>query len=1552
MMMKQIVITSINPEAFIKSDSSTCTITLSDSTGTVPCIYFNSLFVNKLLNDGTCVINLSGNESVNRIYVESNVNCSFTISFGTDNDYTVSFFVIESNLLPYKTRNVINTDMASFMLLRTNPKLTGNVKLVVDSDNNMFLDTFKINDKLSENKYRKVKVSNNSYYSNDVRNCFGDIPVNEFYDIPEPGKNLYNVYKQFENQIIDIYSYGAKNNTDKLYTENFSIFAPLWLNRKLPDFFLVFRIDGSIDIDENINNVERFKKMLSSGEIIKSFDLRANTGIGNYLRNMQSEIDTYLSSANIVYPTFEKETDIYSNVANMYNTWFGISRDCGVVTTVEESIYEYQNIKNQVSFDEYITSGYKRNNLVNPYIVNFEFMFNDDLYKSEFKMNRYFGLYISNNEYNEVYPLLDENKLTFFKKDGSIIDYLNLFDNDNKAFTDKADRIFNITCDASINGIIRLNENTNENDMKKFANLPYKNVISAQINDKFETSCNKFMTINVNYPIKCGEHLRIITKATENLGTDVLVKYYIHEVIASKINNDNYRAFYNKENHEIINTIDGVEIHRNIFTGVYTNSALNNSEIIKEQIYQIANAISKMTNKNFSVSYYDDNSISFISDNMNNSNMTYDLYFERISSDIINDDYELTPTSNDAITYFNGINVPYCIYDITKKNIYDARDDIFKYACPYNFEVWNNRLIYLLKFTQSAYTPLSEGNKRSMIYSFDKTYYKNIDANILARTIYFNGTAYEYRYDLLNKYEIKYHNGEQEISYTDVILNVIKSPLDHKKYLINTWNKIVENNNIINLYSIAPIQFNIAGIMPIKDFNFNVLDKMRMQVGANTEYYNAFSDGADNEIMLNYNDVIKLVPSYKYVITLPNMTSEVKTGIDEFVVDASHAGGTIRLDGNAFYVKPIEKKERSFESYNDYIGDNYVGKNTVKIPLVTPTNCKWKLNGNDAFGNKIKVVINNNAFNGTSLNIPTADNDKLLNLFGYATLKTLSDNAAYNYNDIHDIQDGISLKERILNGDLQIIDLFNSNSSSVNTKFVTLSYNKQTNNLECIIFGKKISLVINKDDEATKYNNYLFTIVTSNAQNDNKVEFIIDENAKMILCIWYNTNIGLYNNKNVEQYLNNGGALYKYLNMDAKLSGLLNEKSIYITNNIYNDDEIKKNDGIFFAGMDYINKQLCIEPSYTYYIPTAEIENANKHSISIKNTMYRSYSDQMNSYTMNEDCSSFIETHNKIYEYGICNENKNVVINCNKCINTDFSTNNISYVINNGVNVYKNLFSIKFDDTIVYNNDFKNNNESIYTYNGNINPEFVDIFTFYDNEESDIIDITKCNYVSGNTRIKNINNIKQLWINKVFNSNNDKRNLSCIDVLYDYDITKSLWKNSYYRNYTSDVKYKRQSGMSLGLLTKSFFNSFGIVIPNGTIVINDFSESSVVSFLPIRKTYNNSSDEIPKYSALISLTTAATKLIKRIINDDVNDAFIRNNILNVFNINNKNAISVYRRPKLNNSSIIVAYDANDKSFEQVNNIKMEMQSLDDNYLLSCEIPQDNYQYAFVYKITK
>jgi hypothetical protein len=67
--------------------------------------------------------------------------------------------------------------MESFMLLRTNPKLTGNIKLVV-SDDHLYLDTFKVSTTsiLNDKKYRHKSISADGDYPYDVYKVFKDVP--------------------------------------------------------------------------------------------------------------------------------------------------------------------------------------------------------------------------------------------------------------------------------------------------------------------------------------------------------------------------------------------------------------------------------------------------------------------------------------------------------------------------------------------------------------------------------------------------------------------------------------------------------------------------------------------------------------------------------------------------------------------------------------------------------------------------------------------------------------------------------------------------------------------------------------------------------------------------------------------------------------------------------------------------------------------------------------------------------------------------------------------------------------------------------------------------------------------------------------------------------------------------------------------------------------------------------------------------------------------------------------------------------------------------------
>ena len=62
-------------------------------------------------------------------------------------------------------------DKASYSIVRTNPKLTGNVK-VVSNGSDIYLESFSANRELSSARFKAFKVSGNATYDKDVFRFF------------------------------------------------------------------------------------------------------------------------------------------------------------------------------------------------------------------------------------------------------------------------------------------------------------------------------------------------------------------------------------------------------------------------------------------------------------------------------------------------------------------------------------------------------------------------------------------------------------------------------------------------------------------------------------------------------------------------------------------------------------------------------------------------------------------------------------------------------------------------------------------------------------------------------------------------------------------------------------------------------------------------------------------------------------------------------------------------------------------------------------------------------------------------------------------------------------------------------------------------------------------------------------------------------------------------------------------------------------------------------------------------------------------------------------
>lgn len=359
---------------------------------------------------------------------------------------------------------------SSFGVLRTNPKISGNVKITLDSEGGVWLNSMDANPILSDQRFKKYRVTGQNSYGKDIQKFFsGDKTSRESLNnnaIFEVGKFTDGENKPVENfsaQYDFFYGAGATTLVDRNYPENFRYFQPLWLRDELPEFFVVFKIpeplsypystnqtqilDGiQYKVIQDVSSAEVFQiaygkdsfendiiysagqfftgntvystytilsgtgkvalmdeilfqpevddvksyfnsKILPYATVISTFDLRDNTTIGKYIRSVSND------------PGFNQSPIQFSYQLNTYTYFNGIDVQTGAMTRKGELLYDFL-ISNQstpqIDFENYVTSGFSRNGIIAPNILNLEFLFDDsdsDLYT----INRYFGCYISKN---------------------------------------------------------------------------------------------------------------------------------------------------------------------------------------------------------------------------------------------------------------------------------------------------------------------------------------------------------------------------------------------------------------------------------------------------------------------------------------------------------------------------------------------------------------------------------------------------------------------------------------------------------------------------------------------------------------------------------------------------------------------------------------------------------------------------------------------------------------------------------------------------------------------------------------------------------------------------------------------------------------------------------------------------------------------------------------------------------------------------------------------------------------------------------------------------
>ena len=316
------------------------------------------------------------------------------------------------------TKYVKLDDGVSFALVRTNPKLTTNTKLMYNGKK-MYMESYASGELLNRSMYKNVSVKQNSTYNKDIASF-----------LTGSGSQAYSAYQNFsdttisdsfDNQFETLYWCGAEYIDSSFYDEEIGFVAPLYLREKMPNYFVIFRLDTpsnyNLVIGEDGNPKDPtfdFKTdILDKAVLIKTFDLREGSVLGNYIHNYVEQ------------DAFEFDKSMYVNFSNGEVTYYGIDKISGVLEKrVENFENELLRNDNPVLYnDKWFTEGFERNGLIFPYIMNIEYLFDDDNFKHNSKESydfaRYIGVYCNNIEFGE-FGDLNELKNAGYTEDNAI----------------------------------------------------------------------------------------------------------------------------------------------------------------------------------------------------------------------------------------------------------------------------------------------------------------------------------------------------------------------------------------------------------------------------------------------------------------------------------------------------------------------------------------------------------------------------------------------------------------------------------------------------------------------------------------------------------------------------------------------------------------------------------------------------------------------------------------------------------------------------------------------------------------------------------------------------------------------------------------------------------------------------------------------------------------------------------------------------------------------------------------------------------------------------
>jgi hypothetical protein len=181
---------------------------------------------------------------------------------------------------------------SSFGVIRANPRISGNLKITVDSGSNIWLNSIDSNDEMSKNQYKGYRISPDGDFSQDVYNFFnkGKTPTNFIFGIKNEDKQRETYTSSLDLQYDGFYHMGVTPLISDVYPEDFSYLAPMWVGNDIPKYFVIFRVDDPIDFSYLVK--------VTNLEVGKNYKVLEDYGVN---KNSTSYQQYQVKSANITY---------------------------------------------------------------------------------------------------------------------------------------------------------------------------------------------------------------------------------------------------------------------------------------------------------------------------------------------------------------------------------------------------------------------------------------------------------------------------------------------------------------------------------------------------------------------------------------------------------------------------------------------------------------------------------------------------------------------------------------------------------------------------------------------------------------------------------------------------------------------------------------------------------------------------------------------------------------------------------------------------------------------------------------------------------------------------------------------------------------------------------------------------------------------------------------------------------------------------------------------------------------------------------------------------